>query len=235
MVVLQSHHSTKQAVILPPSRPQPVTNGGFGDDDEADDTSDDAFYSPAKDRSEPCTTSPPDKDTTDNLDSELSSTDRGDLSDKEDIVSLSAPMLPPQSSGVLYSFRSVTPQPFNYRTKDTATPSSVNLSFTATTTRSPTATKSKVSKAQGLLQSIPDELVHPKSGGEDDEEARVIVDINTLVKIGCFSGDWAKIKATEEPSSNPLWALGAFEGAIDDDDQDWRPVREFGLGLPESM
>jgi peroxin-6 len=233
MVVLQSHHGTKQAVILPPSRPQPVTNGGFGDDDEAGDTSDDAFYSAAEDRSESRTTSPPDEDTTDNLDSELLSTDRGDLSDKEDIISLSALMLPPQSSGVLYSFRSVTPQLFNYRTKDTATPSSVNLSFTATTTRSPT--KSKVSKAQGLLQSILDELVHPKSGGEDDEEARVFVNINTLVKIGCFSGDWAKIEPTKEPSSNPLWALGAFEGAIDDDDQDWRPVREFGLGLPESM
>jgi peroxin-6 len=233
IVVLQSHRSTKQAVILPPSRPPPVTNGGFGDDDEADDTSNDTFYSAAEDRSESRTTSPPDEDTTDNLDSELSGTDGGDLSDEEDIISLSAPMLPPQSSGVLSSFTSATPRPFNYRTNGIATPGSVYSSFTATTARGPTAMKSKVFKAQGLLQSIPDELVHPKPGGEDDEEARVFVDTNTLVKIGCFSGDWAKIEATEEPSSNPLWSLGAFRGAIDDDNQDWRPVRVFGL--PESM
>jgi peroxin-6 len=110
----------------------------------------------------------------------------------------------------------------------------VYSSFTATTARGPTATKSKVFKAQGLLQSIPDELVHPKPGGEDDEEARVFVDTNTLVKIGCFSGDWVKIEATEEPSSHPLWGLGAFGGAVDDDENlNWRPVRVFGL--PESM
>jgi peroxin-6 len=220
-------------VILPPSRPPPSTNGGFGDDDEADDTSNDTFYSAAEDRSESRTTSPPDEDTTDNLDSELSGTDGGDLSDEEDIISLSAPMLPPQSSGVLSSFTSATPRPGNYRTNGIATPGSVYSSFTATTARGPTATKSKVFRAQGLLQSIPDELVHPKPGGEDDEEARVFVDTNTLVKIGCFSGDWVKIEATEEPSSNPLWALGAFRGAVDDDNLDWRPVRVFGL--PESM
>jgi peroxin-6 len=233
IVVLQSHRSSKQAVMLPPSRPPPVTNG-FGDDDEADDTSNDTFYSAAEDRSESRTTSPPDEESTDNLDSELSGTDGGDLSDEDDIISLSAPLLPPQSSGVLSSFTSATPRPGNYRTNGIATPGSVYSSFTATTARGPTATKSKVFKAQGLLQSIPDELVHPKPGSEDDEEARVFVDTNTLVKIGCFSGDWVKIEAVEEPSSHPLWGLGAFGGAVDDDDNlNWRPVRVFGL--PESM
>jgi peroxin-6 len=241
IVVLQSHRSTKQAVVLPPSRPAPVTNG-FGDDDEADDTSNDTFYSAAEDKSESRTTSPPDEDeSTDNFDtglSELSGTDGEGLSDEEDIISLSAPMLPPQSSGVLSSFTSATPRPGNYlgaRTNGIASPGSVYSSFTATTARGPTSTKSKVFKAQGLLQSIPDELVHPKPGGEDDEEARVFVDTNTLVKIGCFSGDWVKIEGTEEPSSHPLWGLGStFGGAIDDDDHsNWRPVRVYGL--PESM
>jgi peroxin-6 len=227
IVVLQSHRSTKQAVILPPSRPTPATNG-FGDDDEADDTSNDTFYSAAEDRSESRTTSPPDEESTDNLDSELSGTDGEGLSDEEDIISLSAPLLPPQSSGVLSSFTSATPRPGNYlggRTNGIATPGSVYSSFTATTARGPTSTKSKVFKTQGLLQSIPD---------EDDDEARVFVDTNTLVKIGCFSGDWVKIEATEEPSSHPLWGLGSFGGAIDDEDNsNWRPVRVYGL--PESM
>jgi peroxin-6 len=232
IVVLQSHRSPKTALILPPSRQAPVTNG-FGDDDEADDTSNDTFYSAAEDRTESRTTSPPDDESTDNLDSELSGTD-GDLSDEEDIISLSAPLLPPPSSGVLSSFTSATPRPGNFRTNGIATPGSVYSSFTATTARGPTSNKSKVFKAQGLLQSISDELVHPKPGSEDDEEARVFVDINTLVKVGCFSGDWVKVEAIEEPSSHPLWGLGAFGGGLDDEDNtNWRPVRVYGL--PENM
>ncbi|KAF1840041.1 AAA-domain-containing protein [Cucurbitaria berberidis CBS 394.84] len=230
IVVLQSHRSSKTAVVLPPVKPTPTTNG-FGDDDEADDTSNDTFYSAAEERGDSRNATPPDEESTDNLESDLS--DAGDLSDdSEDIISLAAPMLPPQSSGVLSSFTSATPRPGNYRTNGIATPGSVYSSFTATTARGP-SNKSKVFKAQGLLQSIPDDLVHPKPGGEDDEEARVFVDTNTLVKVGCFSGDWVKVEATEEPSSHPLWGLGAFGGADEEDDFNWRPVRVFGL--PENM
>ncbi|KAH8733011.1 hypothetical protein GQ44DRAFT_781771 [Phaeosphaeriaceae sp. PMI808] len=233
IVVLQSHRNSKTAIVLPPSRSSSVLNG-FDEEDEAEDTSNDTFYSAAEDRAESRTTSPPDEESTDNLDSEFSGTDGEGLSDEEDIISLSAPLLPPQSSGVLSSFTAATPRPGNYRTTGIATPGSVYSSFTATTARGPTSSKSKIFKAQGLLQSIPDELVHPKPGVEDDEEARVFVDTNTLVKIGCFSGDWVKIEVTEEPSSHPLWGLGAFGGAIDDEDSsNWRPVRVYGL--PENM
>lgn len=233
IVVLQSHRSPKPAIVLPPVKPTPMTNG-FGDDDEADDTSNDTFYSAAEERGDSRNATPPDEESADNLDSELSGTDGGDLSDddSEDFISLSAPMLPPQSSGVLSAFTSATPRPGNYRTNGIATPGSVYSSFTATTARGPSS-KSKVFKAQGLLQGVADELIHPKPGGEDDEEARVFVDTNTLVKIGCFSGDWVKVEGTEEPSSHPLWGLGAF-GAVDDEEgSNWRPVRVFGL--PENM
>ncbi|KAJ4372280.1 peroxisomal assembly protein [Neocucurbitaria cava] len=229
IVVLQSHRGSKTAVVLPPVKPTPITNG-FGDDSEADDTSNDTFYSAAEERADPRNSTPPDEESTDNLDSELSADDLSD--DSEDIISLSAPLLPPQSSGVLSSFTSATPRPGNYRTNGIATPGSVYSSFTATTARGPSS-KSKVFKAQGLLQSIPDELVHPKPGGEDDEEARVFVDTNTLVKVGCFSGDWVKVEATEEPSSHPLWGLGGFGGVDEEDNSNWRPVRVFGL--PENM
>jgi peroxin-6 len=233
IVVLQSHRSSsKQAVILPPVKQTPATNG-FGDDDEADDTSNDTFYSAAEDRAESRNVSPPDDESTDNFESSLSESDAGDLSDEsDDIISLNAPMLPPQSSGVLSSFASATPRPGNYRTNGVATPGSVYSSFTATTARGPTS-KSKVFKAQGLLQNISDDLVYPKPGSEDDEEARVFVDTNTLVKVGCFSGDWVKLEATEAPSSHPLWGLGAFGGVDEEDNSNWRPVRVFGL--PENM
>lgn len=233
IVILQSHRSSsKQAVIIPPVK-QPTTTNGFGDDDEADDTSNDTFYSAAEDRADSRNASPPDEESADNFESELSESDAGDLSDEsDDIISLNAPMLPPQSSGVLSSFTSATPRPGNFRTNGIATPGSVYSSFTATTARGPTS-KSKVFKAQGLLQSVPDDLVHPKPGSEDDEEARVFVDINTLVKVGCFSGDWVKLEGTEAPSSHPLWGLGAFGRVDEEESVNWRPVRVFGL--PENM
>lgn len=236
IVILQSHRSSKSAVVLPPIKPTPVSNG-FGDDSEAEDTSNDTFYSAAEERHGSRNATPPDEESTDNLDSELSGTDGGDLSDdSEDFISLNAPLLPPQSSGVLSAFSSATPRPGNFGSigrNGIATPGSVYSSFTATTARGPTSSRSKVFKAQGLLQHVPDELVHPKPGSDDDEETRVFVDTNTLVKVGCFSGDWVKLEATEEPSSHALWGLGAFGGGDDEDHSNWRPVRVYGL--PENM
>ncbi|KAF2467501.1 AAA-domain-containing protein [Lindgomyces ingoldianus] len=230
IVVLQSHRSSKPAQILPPMKPTPIPNG-FGDDDE-EDTSNEQFYSAAEDRSSSQNTTPPDDESTDNLDSELSGTDGGDLSDDpEDVISLNAPLLPPQSSGVLSSFTAATPRPGHFYTNGVATPGSVFSSLTATTARGPSS-KGKIFKSQGLFHPVPDELVHPKPGSDDDEEARVFVDTNTLVKVGCFSGDWVKIEATAEPSQHPLWGLGAF-GAEHEDHSEWRPARIYGL--PENM
>ncbi len=231
IVVLQSHRSSKTAVILPPVKPTPPLHS-FGDDDEAEDTSNDAFYSAAEERADNQNPTPPDEDSADNLESELSGTNDSDLSDEEDVIALNAPLLPPQSSGVLSSFTSGTPRLGNYRTNGNATPGSVYSSFTSTTARGGMG-KPKIFKAQGLLQSIADELVHPKPGVEDDEEARVFVDTNALVKVGCFSGDWVKMEVTEEPSSHPLWGLGALEEADEEETSNWRPVRVYGL--PESM
>ncbi|KAJ4345356.1 peroxisomal assembly protein [Didymosphaeria variabile] len=228
IVVLQSHRGSKPAPVLAPARPAPVEHGF----DDSEDTSNETFYSAAEDRSPSQNNSPPTEVSTDNFESELSGSDVGDLSDDpDDIISLNAPMLPPQSSGVLSAFSSATPRPVNLHTNGIATPGSVFSNFTATTARGPSA-RSKLFKANGLLQPIPDELVHPKPGSQDDEEARVFVDTNTLVKVGCFSGDWVKIEVAPEPSQHPLFGLGAF-GGEQEDDADWRPVRIYGI--PEAM
>ncbi|UPX11714.1 peroxisomal assembly protein [Ascochyta rabiei] len=232
IVVLQSHRSSR-TVLPPPVRQAPISNT-FDDDSEAEDTSNDAFYT-ADERGDSRNASPPDEESTPSLDSDFSGSDAGDLSDEsDDIISLSAPMLPPHSSGVLSSFTSATPRPGNYRTNGMATPGSVFSSFTATSTvRGAPSSKSKVFKAHGLLQSISDELVHPRPGSEDDEEARVFVDTNTLVKVGCFSGDWVKLEASEEPSGHPLWGLGSLGAAQEEENSNWRPVRVYGL--PDNM
>ncbi|KAF1932369.1 AAA-domain-containing protein [Didymella exigua CBS 183.55] len=231
VVVLHSHRSPK-AAIPPPVRAAPLASSF--DHSEAEDTSNDAFYT-ADERGDSRDASPPDDESADNLDSDFSGSDAGDLSDSsDDIISLSAPMLPPQSSGVLSAFTSATPRPGNFRTTGIATPGSVFSSFTATSTvRGAASSKSKVFKAHGLLQSISDELVHPKPGSDDDEEARVLVDTNTLVKVGCFSGDWVKIEASEEPSGHAFWGLGSFGGPQEEESSNWRPVRVYGL--PENL
>ncbi|KAF2750986.1 AAA-domain-containing protein [Sporormia fimetaria CBS 119925] len=230
IIVLKSHRSSKSAPILPLAR-LPAPSNGYGDEED-DDTSNEQFYSAAEERASSQGTTPPGEESADHLESELSGTDAGDLSDdSDDTFSLNGPMLSSQPSGILSSFSSATPRPgMNFYTNGVATPGSVFSSFTATTARGPT--KSRIFKAQGLLQSIPDELVHPKPALEDDEEARIFVDTNTLVKVGCFSGDWVKVEATSEASQHPLWGLGAFGNATEEQSE-WRPARIYGL--PESM
>jgi peroxin-6 len=230
IVIIQSKGGAKNLQILPPAKRAPMLPD-LGED-ESEDTSNEQFYSAAEDRTRSQNNSPPDEDSTDQLDSDLSESDVGDLSDEEDIISLNAPMLAPQSSGILSAFSSSTPRPGNFHTNGIATPGSVFSSYTATTARGGPSFKSKVFKAHGLLQTIPDEMVYPKPGDDDDEESRVFVDTNTLVKVGCFSGDWVKIEVTPEPSNNLIFGFGAF-GAEHDDNPEWRPVRIYGL--PEAM
>ncbi|KAF2088095.1 peroxisomal biogenesis factor 6 [Saccharata proteae CBS 121410] len=203
--------------------------------DEDDDTSNEQFYSAAEDRSTSTGTSPPDEEEqseTDALESELSGTDCGDLSDdSEDMISLSAPSLPPQSSGALSAWTSATPRAGAFQTNGMMSPGAGSVYSTFTAKTASGGAKGRLFKAQALLERIPDELMYPKPGSDDDEEARVFVDTNTLVKVGCFSGDWVKIEASEGPSTHALgsWGLGNAFGNEEEDAHEFRAVKIFGL------
>jgi peroxin-6 len=83
---------------------------------------------------------------------------------------------------------------------------------------------------------MPTELLHPKPKEDDDTDSFIYVDISTLVKVGCFSGDWVRIEATEEPQANPFasLAIGGL-GLGEEDSGNWRAVRVYGIpGLPSS-
>jgi peroxin-6 len=233
IVVLQSKASAKTSKLFPPIASSTFAAGVAEDED---DTSNEQFYSAAEDRNPSQTPSPPDEEyTTDNLVSDASESEAADLSDDdpEDMISLDAPMLPPQQSGVLSSYTAATPRPGGFHTNGVATPGSVFSSFTATTARGPSA-RSRLFKTHGLLERIPDDIIHPKPGSEDDDEARIYVETNSLVKLGCFSGDWVKIEVVSAPSENSLafWGVGAF-GTEDAEPSEWRSVKVFGL--PDSM
>jgi peroxin-6 len=205
-----------------------VTNG-IPEEDE--DTSNEQFYSAAEERPGSMrSTDIDDHSTTDFSDAQSIVTDGEDLTDDEALISLSAPLLPPQTSGILSSYNAATPRPGGFYTNNIGTPGSLQ---SASTVRAG-AGSGKTFKAQGLLQRIPDDLLHPKPPADDDEEARIYVETAALVKIGCFSGDWVRIEAAQEPNQGGL-GLVPWHTSFSDEplaQADWRPVKIFGL--PES-
>lgn len=209
------------------------TFNGVAEDDE--DTANDQFYSAAEERYK--TENEHLAESTDAIteteESELSMDEQDELSDDsmDDLISLQAPALPATAASGMSTIAAGTPMTLGRgrKTNGISTPGSVFSSFTATTARQDRP-RGRLFKAQGLVRPIPPELLHPKVVPVDDEEARVYVDISNLTKIGCFSGDWVRLEAAEDPPANGFgqFGLGSF-GEVADDEPNWRPVRVFGL------
>ncbi|KAE8145687.1 hypothetical protein BDV25DRAFT_63512 [Aspergillus avenaceus] len=206
-------------------------------EDEADD-SNEQFYSAAEDKPTESSTEVEGVSTADESETEGSGGNMSDTSDDslEDMISLSAPTLPQPPSGVMSGMTAATPRAGGRRVDGTHTPGSVASNFTSTTMRPGRVGGGNVFKAEGLLRGIPNDLLHPRPREDDDPESFIFVDINTLAKIGCFSGDWVKVEATEEPQANAFSSikLGSFN-ENDEEIGDWRAVRIYGLpGLPSA-
>lgn len=201
---------------------------GVQEDDE--DTSNDQFYSAAEDRYK-TDAAIEDDSATETEDDQ--SEDDDDLSDDsmDDMISLHAPMLPAHNASGISTVQAGTPRTIGRgrRTDGINTPGSVFSTFTSATVRAG-GPQGRLFKVQGLMQTIPEAMLHPKPSPDDDEEARVFVDINSLTKIGCFSGDWVRLEAAAEPPAQGggLWGLGSF-GHVEQEDPLWRPVKVFGL------
>ncbi|KAF2238085.1 AAA-domain-containing protein [Viridothelium virens] len=234
IVMVHSNDHLKN-IRLAPQSTHPASAGNLAEIEEsAEDTSNEQFFSAVEDRADSQSATPTDEDEmSDTLDSQHSETENSELSDSEDMISLNAPGLPPIASGVMSSVTAATPRALGGLTNGVATPGSVHSSFTATTMRAGPGSKSRVFQAHGMLDRLPDELLHPRPGSEDDEEARVYVDVSTLVKIGCFSGDWVKIEATSEAHMSGLGLWGLGNAGAEDEPHDWRSVKVFGI--PESI
>ncbi|CZS89372.1 probable peroxin-6 [Rhynchosporium agropyri] len=233
IITQTGHHakSTRNSQTLPANR----TLTEVAEEDE--DTSNDQFFSATEDRYK--TDAPIEEDEGDTeteTETEVSENDDDDLSDDsmDDLISLQAPTLPTHNASGISTMQAGTPMTLGRGRKidGISTPGSVFSSFTATTARAG-GQRGRLFKAQGLVKPLPEGSLHPKPTAEDDEEARVYVDINSLTKIGCFSGDWVRLEAAPEPPPQGagLWGLGSF-GAPEVEDPIWRPVKVFGL--PES-
>ncbi|OOF96744.1 hypothetical protein ASPCADRAFT_145517 [Aspergillus carbonarius ITEM 5010] len=207
-------------------------------EDEADDTSNEQFYSAAEDKPVESSTEVEATSTADESETEGSGGNASDTSDDslDDMISLTAPELPQPPSGVMSAMTAATPRAAGRRADGTHTPGSVASNFTSTTLRPGRANGGKVFRAEGLLRRVPSDLLHPRPREDDDIESFIFVDVSTLAKIGCFSGDWVKIEATEEPQLNMFASikLGSFSEQ-EEDSGDWRAAKIYGLpGLPSA-
>ncbi|CAK4033915.1 Peroxisomal biogenesis factor 6 [Lecanosticta acicola] len=231
---------TTNIVIVPSSEKRSHAHGNRGllsprleEESGEEDTANEVFYSATEENSpaQPIVVSKSATDMSNSDDLFDSSAEESNLSDdSDDMISLAKPGLADAPSGLGSALTSATPRPFGSRTQGVSTPGSVFSNVTSTTIRGGQATRSKVFRAQGLVERISSELLHPKPPPYEDEEARVYVDPQALARLGCFSGDWVRIEAAESHFLPQLSAFSALDASFA---QQWRPVKVYTL--PESM
>ncbi|KAL5611602.1 uncharacterized protein BROUX77_001758 [Berkeleyomyces rouxiae] len=224
----------RNAAAMPTSRGQ---LNGVAEDDEED--TDNQFYSAAEERERGDISMTDGLESSTDLETDAPSATDHDFEDDDDEVSddslddmiaLETPMLP----STTIASGNATPMTMRGRKGNgISTPGSVFSSYTATTAR-PDRQRGRLFKSAPLTHPIPEALLHPKPAPHDDDEARIYVDIMSLSKIGCFSGDWVRAEAAEDSSVAGLGALslGGFPD-MDMAEPNWRPVRVFSL--PESF
>ena len=155
--------------------------------------------------------------------------DEDSLSDDsaDNMISLNSPSLPLHASGVFSSKTAATPRPFDAHINGVRTPGSVYSNYTATTARQ--SENGRSFNLKPLVAKVPGSLLVPSPGFEEDDEARVFVDMKMLVRLGCFSGDWVKliIPPHANDGTNGLWTIGAF--GDDEPIENFRTVKIYGL------
>ncbi|KAL2199166.1 hypothetical protein P885DRAFT_31443 [Corynascus similis CBS 632.67] len=199
---------------------------GATEDDE--DTANDQFYSAAEEGVRTDTAAEETDATATETEFEEPEVEEDALSDDsmDEMISLQAPTL---SSTITSGIGTPSTIGRGRRMNGMSGAASVFSNFTATTAR-PDRPRGRLFKAQGLMQPIPPDLLHPKPTAVDDEEARVYVDTKDLTRIGCFSGDWVRVEASREPPSTGFGAFGLGSFVEQDPDEvNWRPARVYAL------
>ena len=144
----------------------------------------------------------------------------------DNMISLNSPTLPTQASGILSSRTAATPRPFGARATGANSPGSAYSSFTATTANYH-AQQGRAFQARPLITKIPDVVLHPRPRPDEDDEARVFVDVKMLVRLGCFSGDWVKLVVPGTNKFDQGWHGDGF--GDDEAPEAFRPVKVYGL------
>ena len=143
-------------------------------------------------------------------------------------ISIEPPQLPYTS--ILSPGGFNTPRPFECQFNAPITPGSVLSTYSATTTGEGPIRKGRTLNALGLLSRIPDNSLTPTPAPDEDDEARVFVDMGVLVKLRCFSGDWISVEPAVEIPGGQETSI-AVEGPAKDGlgKGKCRPVKIYGL------
>ena len=243
IILMRGRGQSKRSRLTAPSiAASQHSHGSLRDEEDDEGATTDQFYSAAEDRDRSDAPSAAELDTATETETDLSEADRDDDEEDEDnisddsmddMISLQAPTLPPTAASGVSTMQPGTPMTIGTlrgrKTNGISSPRSVFSGMTATTAR-PDKPRGRLFKAQGLMQPMPSELLHPKPAPEDDSEAFVYVHVSSLPKIGCFSGDWVHLEVASEPPTNGFGAfgLGSF-GEMESEPANWRPVRVYGL------
>ncbi len=196
--------------------------------DNGNDTSNEQFYSATEDGEKENHMKIDEFESASNSDSSSKESSSSSDDSMENMISMNTPRLGTQFPGTRFSGQAATPRTERPTTNGANTPGSVFSNFTATTARQGTIAKGRLLKAQDLVGRIPDDLLHPKPAIDEDDENRVFVDIKTLLKLNCFSGDWVRLETASAPSEGSgVWGIEAFNPANGQDD--FRPVKIYGI------
>lgn len=157
--------------------------------------------------------------------------DSGDLSEdsSEDVISMSAPRKPINFNSAISSLTAATPRGVHSRLSVINSPGSVYSGFTSSTVRQGSVSGEGPFHAKALLTKISESVLHPKPQRDEDEEARVFVDVKVLLKLGCFSGDWVKINVA---AGSSLAQHGSLDDAFGNDEKfanNFRAAKIYGL------
>ena len=147
----------------------------------------------------------------------------------EDMISLQAPDPRPQNS-IVSAKASRHPREYVGQTySNNLSPNSGRSSVLSTTSHT-RSYRGQFYRTQALLKPLPAAVLEPRPTEGADDQAFVYVDIGTLTKIGCFSGDWIRM---EEYADSGMESIGSLTSAsLDQPDGNppkWRAALIFGL------
>ena len=145
----------------------------------------------------------------------------------DNLISLSTAILSERPSG-LASPKSTSTLPTRPQRSGATSPGSVFSTFT-TATGHQRSRLGRLVQLKPLTCRVPGHLLHPVPSPGEDDEARLFVDVKTLARLGCFSGDWVRITAIGQVSKGQdhPWSAEAFGG--DETSEVFRVLKVYGL------
>ena len=202
--------------------------------EEEDDTSGEQFFSAVEtdERKKSWQANGLDSSTTESSTSASSSSDEGSDSDVsgDNMISLNPPTLLSRPSGMASSMTAATPRPLSHINDGIDTPGSVFSSYTATTARQRKEASGRLFHIKPLLTKVREDVLYPSPGSDEDDEARIFVEVKVLARLGCFSGDWVKVSPVIEAQESKMsyLPLSAF-GDEDSIPEPFRVLKVYGL------